>query len=642
MLLPMLLALAQGDMIQAPPPLLATELAATLLQGAITTGLAALCAHLFVRYRRPWFGWFAVAWTVYVARLLCILSFLLTGERVWLYWHQVTTGWTALALLWSAIVFLRQPRARPAYLLVALFPALWSYVAIYQLDHFLWAALPAVLFLSGATMWTGWVFWRHHRSASSTGARLLAISFFLWGLHHLDYPFLRAQGAWTPWGYYLDISFELLVGFGLVLLVLDDLGRGVRALSALSGDLQRRDRTTDPLDALLSRPLALPGVRGTAMYLFDADRADEAPASDVLNGVLAGWRDDGDADQPHGDTAPSAAAPASRGRFVRGAGTCASWDNARPDQAVLDALTRMRISRRPQVVAAEGRQPFIAALPVGTGTRLVGALVMAGDVRNPFTALDDDFLLTLGQQVGAALEQSALDRQLATRTKALEQLSARMVRQHEDERRRLSRELHDETAQVFSAVKMQLEALRPLLVEGAASRLDRLLSLVDTGIASIRQVTSALRPTLLDDLGLRPALHSLVTDFTERSGIRATFDAPTTFPPLHPDADLALFRALQEALSNVVRHAQATQVDVLVTVDGHGLVLCVRDDGHGFPVGRHGRILDAENRMGLTGMRERIFAIGGEVVIANWSNGAEVRISAPRVDVDASDPVTFP
>ena len=321
---------------------------------------------------------------------------------------------------------------------------------------------------------------------------------------------------------------------------------------------------------------------------------------------------------------------------MRGAGSCASWDNAHPDQAVLDALTRMRISRRPQVVAAEGRQPFIAALPVGTGTRLVGALVMAGDVRNPFTALDDDFLLTLGQQVGAALEQSALDRQLATRTTALEQLSARMVRQHEDERRRLSRELHDETAQVFSAVKMQLEALRPLVVEGASPRLDRLLSLVDTGIASIRQVTSDLRPTLLDDLGLRPALHSLVTDFTERSGIRATFDAPAVFPPLHPDADLALFRALQEALSNVVRHAHATQVDVLVSLDGDGLVLSVRDDGNGFPIGRNGRIRDAEHRMGLTGMRERIFAIGGEVVIANRARGAEVRIRAPRVALDPS------
>ena len=237
-LLPSLLAL-QADVQVPPTALLVSELAATPLQAAVTTGVAVLCAHLYVRYRRARFGWFAVAWSVYVARLFCILSFLLTGERVWLYWHQVTTGWTALALLWASLVFSKQLRLRPAYLWIGLFPPLWSYIAIYQLDHFLWAALPAVLFLSGATAWTGWVFWRHHRIAHSSGARLLAISFALWGLHHLDYPFLRRR-AWTPWGYYLDISFVLLVAAGLVLLVLDDLGRGVRALSALSGDLQRR------------------------------------------------------------------------------------------------------------------------------------------------------------------------------------------------------------------------------------------------------------------------------------------------------------------------------------------------------------------------------------------------------------------
>ncbi|MFO0070760.1 MAG: hypothetical protein ACK55A_01520, partial [Gemmatimonas sp.] len=290
----------QVDVPVDAPPIVATELAATLLQGAITTGVAVLCVHLYARYRRPWFGWFAVAWGVYVARLLCILSFLLSGQRVWLYWHQVTTGWTALALLWAALVFLRQPRARPAYLLLALFPLLWSYIAIYVLDHFLWAALPAVLFLSGATAWTGWVFWRHHRITGSMGAKLLAVSFALWGLHHLDYPFLRAQGAWTPWGYYLDISFELLVAAGLVLLVLDDLGRGVQALSALSGDLQRRTSDTQPLDVLLSRPLALPGVRGTAMYIFDpaapdaarveADGEEEQPA-DALDRVLEAARE---------------------------------------------------------------------------------------------------------------------------------------------------------------------------------------------------------------------------------------------------------------------------------------------------------------------------------------------------------------
>ncbi|MCO4098741.1 MAG: sensor histidine kinase [Gemmatimonas sp.] len=634
--LPLLL---QVDVPTQAPPIVATELAATLLQGAITSGVAVLCANLYARYRRPWFGWFAVAWGVYVARLLCILSFLLSGQRVWLYWHQVTTGWTALALLWAALVFLRQPRARPAYLVLALFPLLWSFIAIYQLDHFLWAALPAVLFLSGATAWTGWVFWRHHRITGSPGARLLAISFALWGVHHLDYPWLRAQGAWNPWGYYLDICFELLVAAGLVLLILDDLGRGVRALSALSGDLQRRTSETQPFDVLLSRPLALPGVRGTAMYLFEPARADHEPFDDespvdALDRVLEAART-----PPPGNA--TAVLSTVRGRVLRGAGVCESWVGAELHTSVNDALARMRLTRRPQVIAASGEQPFVAALPVGAGAQLVGALIMAGDIRNPFTALDDDFLLALGQQVGAALDQWSLDRQLATRTRALEQLSARMLRQHEEERRRFSRELHDETAQVFSAVKMQLEALRGSLADGTAPRLDRLLALVDTGIASIRQVTSDLRPTLLDDLGLRPALHSLVTDFTERSGMRTTFNAPASLPTLSGDADLAVFRGLQESLSNVVRHAAATQVDVTVLVTEDQLVLSVVDNGVGFPTVRGGRLKDTDHRMGLTGMRERLLAAGGKLHTGNREPGAEVQISVPRAPVAPHDAGTL-
>ena len=574
------------------PPVEATEWAAALLQGAVTTGLAVLSTQLFTRYRRPWFGWFAVAWGLYVARLLCILIFLGTSARVWLYWHQVTTGWTALALLWAAMVFWRQPVLHRRWLVALLFPPLWSFIAIYQLDQFIWAALPAVLFLSGATVWTGWVFWRHHRTAASPGARLLAFAFLLWGLHHLDYPFLRAQGAWAPWGYYLDISFELLVGAGLVLLVLDDLGRGVQALTALSGDLQRRTAQADPMDLLLSRPLTLPGVRGAAMFAF----AGETP----------------------------------NGQFTRGAGTCTAWVDEAPPPAVADALARMRNTRRPTVVTASGEHPFIAALPIVTANQLVGALVMAGDVRNPFTALNDDFLLALGQQVGAALEQFALDQQLAARTQALERLSGRMVRQHEDERRRLSRELHDETAQVFSAVKMQLEALRSLLPEGAAPRLDRLLGLVDQGIASIRQVTSDLRPSLLDDLGLLPALRSLVTDFGERSGLRTTLRAPEALPALSADAELALFRALQEALSNVARHAGASAVLVQVASDAAAVTVTVHDDGHGFPMTREGQVRDADGRMGLTGMRERLHGVGGTLTLGNQApRGAVITLRVP-------------
>jgi signal transduction histidine kinase len=596
-------------------PALASELAASLLQVAITVGLAGLCAHFYARYKRPWFGWFAVAWSVYVARLLCILSFLLTNQRAWLYWHQVTTGWTALSLLWAAIVFLRETPARPRYLLVALFPPLWSYVAIYILDDFTAAVLPAVLFLSVATALTGFVFWRHNRLVGSAGARLLAIAFGLWSLHHLDYQFLRAQGAWSPWGYYLDISFELLVGAGLVLLVLDDLGRGIRALSSLSGDLHRRDAGGDSLDALLSRPLTLAGVRGSAMYVLS-----ETEAGDLPNGTPP--------------SRGSLATPADTGRFVRGAGSCVAWEDMPPTGAISDVLRRMIATRRPQVVVGAGAHPYVAALPVSRGNRLMGALVMAGDVRNPFTALDDNFLIALGQQVGAALEQADLDLQLALRTKALEQLSLRMVRQHEDERRHLSRELHDETAQVFTAVKMQLEGLRTLLKDSATPRLDRLLALVDTGIRSIRNVTNELRPSLLDDLGLLPALRSLVSDFSERTSLRATFEAPPELPAFSQEADLALYRAVQEALSNVARHAKATGVRVLVTVQDEQLHLLVRDDGAGFAMGTDGRRRDANTRMGLTGMQERIHAVGGHVTFANSSSGAEVRVTLPVAELE--------
>ena len=207
-----------------------------------------------------------------------------------------------------------------------------------------------------------------------------------------------------------------------------------------------------------------------------------------------------------------------------------------------------------------------------------------------------------------------------------------MVRQHEDERRRLSRELHDETAQVFSAVKMQLEALRSMLAPNASARLDRLLALVDTGIASIRQVTSALRPSLLDDLGLLPALRSLVSDFSERSGIRTTLEAPHSLPALSPDADLALFRALQEALSNVARHAEAQSIAVRLYVRDANLHMALQDDGRGFPVARDGRVREPQGRMGLTGMRERMLAVGGQVMIGNGttsSGGANVHITMP-------------
>jgi len=134
------------------PGTIPTELSAAYLQTAVTLGLVALCGFLYRRYRKPYFGLWALAWTVYALRLGAIVAFLSTGRSAWLYWHQVTTGWTALALLWAALVFSRgRPIWRSWYVAVALFPPMWSWIAIYRMESFLLAAGPAVAFLSVAT-----------------------------------------------------------------------------------------------------------------------------------------------------------------------------------------------------------------------------------------------------------------------------------------------------------------------------------------------------------------------------------------------------------------------------------------------------------------------------------------------------------
>lgn len=579
-----------------------SELHAAVFQALITAGLCVLTGALYSRYRRPYLRWWTVAWCLYLARIVVIAAFLGVRDSRLLFAHQVLTGWTAIALLWSALLFLRERPWRPAYTLALLFPPVWSYIAIYQLNNFFIAAWPAVLFLSGATLWTGWVFLGHHRRVVSPGARLLAVAFLLWGLHHLDYPLLRARGAWNPWGYYLDIAFILSVGVGMLMLVMDELRRGLATLSVLSGDLQRGDVHTSAHD-LLARPLTLGGVRGSALYSGDA--AD--------------------------------------GRFVAALGACEQWPDATPDPAVRESIGIALARREPHVSRAwangGGRGAgYLSVLPVYSGERVTGALVITGDERDPFTALDDDFLLALGQHVGAGLERSDLLRRLAERTRDLERLSVRALRQHEAERRKISLELHDETAQLFAGVRMQLGVLQESAGAELRARLDRVVSLIDEGIHSIRRVTSDLRPPLLDDVGLLPALRALVGEFSERTGLAVGLRAPDHLPRLSDDAEVALFRSLQESLSNVARHANATRIDVTLTTANDDARLVVEDDGRGLGA----PIVDgipANAQLGIAGMRERVGAVGGTVTMSPLTPaGVRVEITVPHANAGAAAP----
>jgi signal transduction histidine kinase len=557
-----------------------TELHAALLQATITAGLAVLCALLYRRYQKPYFFWWAVAWALYLGRMAAIFTFLAVRDPFWLFAHQVATGWTAVALLWGALVFSRGARFRSVYLLAVLFPPVWSAYAIYHFQErggFMLAAVPAVAFLSGATLWTAGVFFRFRRQTGSSGALLLGFSFLLWGFHHLDYPILRAQGAWNPWGYYLDILFLLSVGVGIVTLVIEDFERGLGAMAALSGELQRGPSTPDAPAALLERALVLPGVRGSALY----DRASD--------------------------------------RFYRGVGACEGWRDQPPTPETSPLIKKAVDHNRPVSDSAPPAFAFVAVLPVEREQAVVGALVLVGDARDPFTALDVSFLHALGQQVGAALENAELNRRLRRRTEDLELLSSRMLRQQEDERRRISLELHDETAQVFSAVKLQLGIVREEVPQPQAERLGRVLELVDEGMASIRSVTMALRPSLLDDLGLLPAIRALIADFETRTGITTVIRGVESLPALSEDAELALFRGVQEGLSNVARHADASGVTIEISHDAGGVAVTLEDNGDG--VETRGGAVQLDEGTGLAGMRERFTAQGGRVSLAPATGG---------------------
>lgn len=570
----------------AVPEVTTAEIAAAFFQATVTLGLAIVFLYLFRRYRKPYFGYWALAWLLYLLRMGVIIAFVFTGSRPLLFWHQVLTGLTALALLWAALVFSQQLTWKPRYLVFVAFPAIWSYVAMYRLDNFLAAAAPMVVFLSLATLWTGWVFYQYDRRVGSTGARLLFISLLLWSVHHLDYPFLRARGVWSPWGYYVDIIFVLAMGAGIMLLVLEELHRGLGTLSALSGDLQRGEGRVEILDVLLDRLLSLPAVKGAAMYQVGAGERQLIRGA----GICAHWVNE----QPHGDLARAIDTAVTTGypEVVHG-GT--AWDGA----PIVDAKDNT----------------YAAALPVFRGSEATGAIVVIGDSSDPFAALDARFLVALGQQIGVALEKADLDQRLRTRTAELERLASRMVRQHEEQRRRISRELHDETAQVFSAVKLNLGLVSESARAEEAARLEQVLELIDTGIDSIRRVTRDLRPSVLDELGLLPALHALVGDFGETTGLAIRFVAPNALPELSSEAELALFRVLQEGLTNVARHAQASAVEVTVESMKEQIVVHVKDDGRGLEPGRADRLTD-DGRLGLVGMRERIAGLGGSVSVA--------------------------
>lgn len=231
--------------------------------------------------------------------------------------------------------------------------------------------------------------------------------------------------------------------------------------------------------------------------------------------------------------------------------------------------------------------------------------------------------LRLDREVALRAERDRLEEEVARRTAELTQLTRHLQTAREDEKRRLALELHDELGALLTAAKLDVARIRPALTRVAPELGERLTHLTDTlnsGISLKRRIIEDLRPSTLDNLGLRAALEVLCAETSERLGLPITLHCE--LPPLSRSVELTTFRLVQESLTNVAKHAQATQVQVNVQAADGQLKVEVLDDGRGFnpstqPQAAHG----------LLGMRYRVASEGGQLALSS-SLGHGTRVLA--------------
>jgi len=257
-------------------------------------------------------------------------------------------------------------------------------------------------------------------------------------------------------------------------------------------------------------------------------------------------------------------------------------------------------------------------VPLKTAHGSLGVLVvhdkLGADAR--FTDADLRLVEIFAARAAVAI---ALSRQVARET------VRRVVDAQESERRRLALELHDETGQALTSILLGLKSIRAAGDEAEAEQAEAdVRALVVQALQDVRALAVELRPAALDDFGVGPALERLAHTFGERSGVRVSIDAGGG-DRLPAEIETTLYRVVQEALTNVVKHAGATYVSIVLEREVGGVTLTVTDDGTGFE-----RARVREDALGLLGMRERLALVGGSLIVGSQSGeGTTVRAHVP-------------
>ncbi len=238
------------------------------------------------------------------------------------------------------------------------------------------------------------------------------------------------------------------------------------------------------------------------------------------------------------------------------------------------------------------------------------------------------------QHYGQLLDQSR------NMQEQLRLLSRQLLSAQEEERKKISRELHDVIAQTLTGINIQLATLKDkasLNTKGLERSIARTQRLVVHSVNIVHQFARELRPTVLDDLGLIPALHTFMKGFKEQTGIRVSLSAFAGIQHVNGDTRTVLYRIAQEALTNVARHAQASKAEVRIHKSNGDICMLIKDDGKGF---QHDQSLPFKKskRLGLLGMRERLEMVGGKFSVNSaMGKGTTVLAQIPLMDSTPRD-----
>ncbi len=280
-------------------------------------------------------------------------------------------------------------------------------------------------------------------------------------------------------------------------------------------------------------------------------------------------------------------------------------------------------------------------IPLGANGKVQGLMVMMVPANRFIGPADIELLTAMGEQIGLALDRARLYDKLRAKEEARGRLLAQVITAQEDERRRIARELHDETGQALTALVVNLDFLvrNPVPEEALRKRLAGVRDMAEDTLAEVRRVIHEMRPTVLDDLGLEAAIRWLVKRY-EPSGLKVKLAFEGLEERLPGHLEITLFRIIQEACTNTVKHAGADTLEIRVARSQDQIHLEVRDNGKGFDPAR----LQRHRGMGLPGLRERVTLAGGTLTIDTApGQGTKLAATLPVPDLPpdrAEDAVT--